>query len=405
MAGASTTTSPTTSGYRWVMLGILWIAYVSFGVIAASIAPLIAPISADLDLSRSAMGLVLGAWALAFIFAAIPAGTILDRIGIRKGIAIGLAVIAASGFARALAPDGITLFIAVFVFGLGGPVMSVGSPKLISQWFDASERGTAIGIYMTGPYIGSALALASANSVFMPLFDQSWRATLAVFAAFVVVAMLIWIVFAREPAAPTSTASRAAPGWKEFAVLLRIPLVRTVLAMTLIAFLFNHALNSWLPEILRAGGMDATAAGLWSALPTLVGIVAALTLPRLATPPRRVDMLTMFYVSMLISSLLLAFTGIIGTVIALVLFGLARIVSVVMTLILLEAPGVDTRNTATAAGLYFTAGEIGGVLGPTILGVVADLSGDFTMPLVVMAATTVALLAMTARLRVLARVK
>ena len=49
----------------------------------------------------------------------------------------------------------LTLFLAVAVFGLGGPFISIGAPKLISAWFGPRERGTAMGLYMTAPSIGT----------------------------------------------------------------------------------------------------------------------------------------------------------------------------------------------------------------------------------------------------------
>ena len=270
--------------YRWVMLAALWFTYTGFGMVNASMAPLITPICDDLGLSRSAMGLVLGAWAMVYIAAAIPSGTLLDRIGTPKGIAIGIFIMAASGVARALAVDCVTLFIAVGLFGLGGPLMSVGAPKLIAQWFDSKERGTAVGIYMTGPFIGTALSLASANSVFMPLFNDSWRLTVGAFAVVSLIAGFVWLAVAREPAAsPTaSTESKGHAGLREFAPFLRVPLVQTVLLIALAGFMFNHAISNWLAEILRSRGLDASAAGFWASMPTLVGIVSSLTIPRFA---------------------------------------------------------------------------------------------------------------------------
>jgi hypothetical protein len=37
--------------YRWVMLALLWLLYVSFGAIIRSLSPLVTPILADLDMS------------------------------------------------------------------------------------------------------------------------------------------------------------------------------------------------------------------------------------------------------------------------------------------------------------------------------------------------------------------
>ena len=49
----------------------------------------------------------------------------------------------------------------------------------------------------------------------------------------------------------------------------------------------------------------------------------------------------------------------------------------VLILTLMELPGLDTRQAGTASGMFFSAAEIGGVLGPLGLGVLYDLSGTF----------------------------
>ena len=78
-------------------------------------------------------------------------------IGLRWSLFAAALVIGASGVARTLALDALTLFAAVGLFGLGGPLISSGAPKLISQWFHERDRGMAVGIYMTGPAVGTRL--------------------------------------------------------------------------------------------------------------------------------------------------------------------------------------------------------------------------------------------------------
>ena len=59
--------------YRWVMLALLWLLYMSFGAIVRSLSPLVTPILADLKMSYSQMGLVMGSWQLTYIGAAFTA--------------------------------------------------------------------------------------------------------------------------------------------------------------------------------------------------------------------------------------------------------------------------------------------------------------------------------------------
>ncbi len=64
----------------------------------------------------------------------------------------------------------------------------------------------------------------------------------------------------------------------------------------------------------------------------------------------------------------------------------------VAMLLLMETPGVPKAQLGLAGGLFFTAAEVGGVLGPLTLGVISDLTGGFTVALFVLSALCVALL-------------
>jgi cyanate permease len=160
--------------------------------------------------------------------------------------------------------------------------------------------------------------------------------------------------------------------------IVAIPGVKLVLLMSVGVFLYNHGLNNWLPELLRSGGMSAEAAGYWAALPMLVGVVGSLVIPRLATPPRRFRILLALAACAGAASLLLQFTAPALLTSALVLQGLVRAsLMTVLILTLMELPGLDNRQAGTASGLFFSAAEVGGVLGPLGLGVLFDVTGTF----------------------------
>lgn len=155
------------------MLGLAWLLYVCFGIVIGSIPPLVDPIRQDLDISYVQMGLVLGVWQLVYIGTASPLGALVDRLGIRRSLGVGIIVVWLSLVLRGLAVDFWTLAASVALFGLGGPIISIGAPKVVSVWFDGRERGTAAGIYATGPMVGGILALSTAAGVVVPL-TGSW---------------------------------------------------------------------------------------------------------------------------------------------------------------------------------------------------------------------------------------
>ena len=388
---------PAPHPYRWVMLAGVWLVYYCFGLQTAAMAPLVKPVTDDLGLTYSAMGAVLGAWQLVYIATALPCGAFLDRVGLRRALFPSAVIMATSGVLRSLAVDHLTLFLAVALFGFGGPLISIGAPKLISQWFVGSERGLAMGLYITGPSLGNITALALTNSVLMPLTGGSWRAVLLTYAVLALGAGIVWLAISSHEANRTmenTVAAEPKAGQLQiFAGLLRLRPVRIVLFMSIGIFFFNHALNNWLPEILRSGGMDAKSAGYWSSIPTAIGIIGALIIPRLAIPRRRLSILLLLFIGGAVAMLMLQIGAGVPLAFGLALQGLARSsMMTVAVLVLMETRDVDSRNMGAAGGLFFSAAEIGGVLGPLTIGSLSDLTGGFVAGLYLLTGICVALM-------------
>ncbi len=383
--------------YRWVILSGVWLSYYCFGLAIVTMAPLVAEISTDLGLSHSQMGTVLGAWQLVYIGSAIPLGFLLDGMGARRALMFAFVVIAVSVLLRANAVGYFSLFLAVAVFGLGGPLVSIGAPKLIGQWFEGKGRGFAMGVYMTAPTLGSMTGLAMTNSLFMPLFSGDWRSVLMLYAGFILSASVLWWLITSHKHFRTAESDLAAEpreSQKEnFLRLIKVPAFQIVLVMSVGIFFFNHGLNNWLPEILRSKGMTATAAGYLASIPAAFAVMASLTVPRLATPERRLWILCIMFLACGVSSLLLQSTD--GAILpmALVFQGIARGSMMTLSiLVLLDMPQVGNKRAGVAGGMFFSAAEIGGVMGPISIGVVSDMTGGFTSTLYMLTGVSAALL-------------
>lgn len=391
---------------RWFLLFGLWLTYLSFGAIAVSLAPLVVPIQRDLGLSHAAMGSIMGAWQFVYIGAALPAGLLLDRLGARIALTLGAVCIALSAFGRGLADDYWPLLGAVMVFGLGGPIISSGAPKVVTEIFQGSQRGLAMGVYMTGPTLGGILALTLTHSVLLPAFDDDWRSLVTLWGWVALLAGGVWLIIATVLGPRVSGFSDRSDLDSErgerpsIESLFQLPGLTLVLVMSVGVFLINHGLNNWLPELLRQGGMSAVQSGYWAALPMLVGIAGSLTIPRLATPERRFVILSGLCLAAALASLLLTFTGEALVVSALLVQGLVRSsLMTVLVLTLMELPGMKTEQSGTASGLFFSAAEVGGVLGPLGLGLAYDLTGTFHAGLYALTAISAAMMLGTLRLR------
>lgn len=389
---------PAMTEYRWVMLGLLWLLYACFGLVSRAIAPLVTPMLKDLRISFGQMGIILGSWQLTYILVSIVAGTIIDRRGIRTSLFAGTAVMALSAVLRYFPEGFIGMLLAVALFGVGAPMVSIGCPKTIAVWFDGKSRGTAVGVYMTGSFIGMLFSLTFTNSLAMPLMGYSWRMTFVAYGIIVFGIALLWLLLARD--IRSGSAADSAGTRETFSRLLAVRDVRILLLMGLLSFAVLHGFNSWIPKILEMKGSSPAMAGFKAATAIASGIPALLLVPRFVPPRLRSRAVALF--SLVTVAALFAVVTTSGSlqVGALVLYGIAVSSYVpVLTLILMDTPEVEPRFMGSAAGLFFCVAEIGGFAGPFVMGILVDLTGAFLAGALLFAALSLLVVALTSFLR------
>lgn len=394
--------------WRWAMLTGVWLLYFSFGLTVASLAPVVFQVEQDLGIEHATMGLILGAWPLTYIASSAPCGALLDRFGPQRMLFIAAVIIALSGALRGVSESATALFLSVVVFGIGGPLVSSGAPKVISLWFKGQNRGLAIGIYFTGNALGGIVSLSLANSVFLPFLGDDWRALLLCYAAFVMLAGFVWLLISSHPASRAMekllAAEKRIPYRQVFMELIHMPVVRIALAMGIFILAFNHGLNNWLPTILQSYGMTASEAGYWSAIPTMFGMLAALSLPRLATRERRMMILYGLVISAGVTTIMIWSAEPTLLAIGVVLQGACRgALTSILILLLMDNDAIPTNRVGAVSGLYFSAAEIGGALGPMSMGAIAQATGSFDGSLFMLTCVSVILFALLTRLYVITK--
>lgn len=382
------------SGHQWGMLILLWMLYTAFGMVARSISPLVTPILTDLRITYSQMGLILGSWQLTYILAALFAGTILDRWGIRKSIFVGAMIIGFSAGLRYFAHGFLGMLLAVALFGAGGPMISIGGPKTISERFDLDTRGTAVGIYTTGPWIGGLLALSLTNSVIMPLVGQSWRLTFVCYGLITALAAMLWWFLSSRADSPSGEESDSIN--QIFRNLIAIKTVRILLVMALFSFAIGHGFSNWLPKILETQGLSAASAGLAASIPLAAGIPAVLLIPRWVPSQRRGRAIAACSLLTIIN--LLTITTVSGAPLY-VFLGILGICNSpfmpLMLLILMDNPEIEPKYMGSAGGMFFCVAEIGGFAGPLVMGILVDVTRTFMAGILFLACLCLAIFSMT----------
>jgi MFS family permease len=140
----------------------------------AAIAPLLPYYSHRFDLSKSAAGVLAGAYAAGTLLGSIPGGWLTARLGVRRTVLIGLSMMIASSVAFGFAHSVETLDIARFVQGVGGAASWAAGLAWLMARAPANRRGELIGTALAaaiaggllGPVLGTAASQTSPKLVF-----------------------------------------------------------------------------------------------------------------------------------------------------------------------------------------------------------------------------------------------
>ncbi len=126
----------------------------------AAIAPLLPALTHELRLTKLSAGLMTAAYPLGTLVGSLPGGVLAVRLGPRRTVYWGLALLAGSTLAFGLLNDAATLDAARFVEGVGGACSWAGGLAWIVAEAPAERRGGLI---------GRALGAAIAGALFGPV--------------------------------------------------------------------------------------------------------------------------------------------------------------------------------------------------------------------------------------------
>ena len=214
--------SPSTTfripGLRWWIAGLLFLAAV-LNYIDRNVFALLAPtIQKDLGLSENDYANILNWFMVAYTIAYLASGRIVDRLGVRLSLALFVGWWSISNALTGLAHSLTQIKSFRFMLGLGEAGGFTASPKAVSEWFPAAERGLAVGIYSVGGAVGATLAplLVAGVPAFMAWTGQQlatvapsissamaevqgWRWVFAVSPILAGIWLVLWLWLYRRP--------------------------------------------------------------------------------------------------------------------------------------------------------------------------------------------------------------
>jgi len=347
------------------------------------IAPLAKKFQDDLDLSSTealfltAVPVVLGS------LLRIPVGYLTDRYGGRRMFSLLLLAVSVPAVLFGYASSYLALVGVGFLLGIAGSSFAIGVP-FVAGWYRAERQGLAVGIYGMGN-IGTAVAAFTA-----PFVVNEWgQAALGWTTAAVLVcgAALFWLgAQDPPPGQPSHYREVLGAGWR----LYRLAFFYFVTfgGFVAVALLLPKLLKDWFDLSLVDAGLRAAG---FTVAATLARPVGGWLADRFGAYP----VLVLAFAGIAVDAAVLAtiaptprMVPITAACLSLAVF-LGGGSGAVFKLVPLEFP----NDAGSAAGIVGTAGGLGGLFPPLVMGVVKDLTGTYTLGFVGLLATTAVCLA------------
>jgi sugar phosphate permease len=353
----------------------------------------------DLGLTLVQMSTVFGAFTLAYSLFEVPSGWLGDVIGPRR--VLTRIVLWWSAFTMLTgAAQGLRSLVAIrFLFGAGEAGAFPNAVRSFSQWFPARERGMANGVLFLGSRLGGAI---TAPLALLLIQQWGWRTSFVIFGAFGIVWAVAWYRSYRDRPSEHPDVGSDELAWIEqdgervesneptpWKRLLTSPNLYAICAMY---FTFGYGLYfyfTWLPTyLIRELRFSLLAGGFFSSLPFLLAGAANITggwctdaLAR--TRGLRTARVTLgctafsLCAALILGSILLTAPVAKALLLALALASADFALSACWAVCLDVAP----RHAGVVTGFMNTFGNLGGLVGPFVVGLMVDRLGSWTLPL------------------------
>ncbi|WP_158892877.1 MFS transporter [Amycolatopsis anabasis] len=255
-----------------VTVTILFVSWIVSFIDRFVIATALPSIGKEFGLDRSQQGLLLTVFFVMYALFQYPGGLMADRIGARKTMVIAMVAWSVFTGVSGLAISFGMLLIVRVLFGVTEGLFPGAATKALAERTEPATRMTATGIVLCSNPFGAALAPMIAAPVIAAVGWQS--SFLAVAAAGVVVAVVLWYTLPRPLPAEVAVDKDAAPSAPRIGLLglLRRGVLWRFTLMYGGFGLVGWGLTSWVPGYLQTERhVSTSASGLLASIPFFCG--------------------------------------------------------------------------------------------------------------------------------------
>src|SRR5271154_4885235 len=199
--------TPRLKSIQRVALALLVVAGVVNYIDRATLAVANPLIREELGLSIAEMGYLLSAFLWAYAFSQLPTGAMVDRLGPRLLLTMGLSLWSLAQLLGGLVRNFGEFFGARILLGVGEAPQFPAGARVVRDWFNQRDRGLATGIFNCASSLGTAIAVPLLTFLMLAF---GWRTMFMIMGVAGLAMAAVWYVVYRNPTeVPLSAAETA----------------------------------------------------------------------------------------------------------------------------------------------------------------------------------------------------
>ncbi len=257
---------------RWWIVALVFAA-IMLNYVDRQILALLKPtLEVEFDWSDQDYANMQSAFQVAAAVAFLGTGWFIDRVGLRLGFAIGVAVWSIAGMAHAFASTVTGFITARIVLGAAESIGTPAAVKTAATYFSAKDRSIALGIGNTAPNVGSIVTPLAIPAIAIAF---GWQAAFLIAGGLGLLWVVAWFMLRPVPVAESGGADPAPIAWRSLLGMRRTWAVTIAKVLSDQVWFFMLV---WLPDIFaRMFGLQQGTVGLPVALVYLMAAAGALT--------------------------------------------------------------------------------------------------------------------------------
>jgi ACS family hexuronate transporter-like MFS transporter len=146
------------SNFRWCILSLLFLATTVLYIDRSALGILAPDLQRSVGWNEEQYGYINMAFMIAYALCFLIMGTVIDRIGTKKGYMVSIGIWSLATAAHALAASWIGFAIARFTLAVGQSGNFPSAIKAVAEWFPKKERALAVSIFNGGSNMGTILS-------------------------------------------------------------------------------------------------------------------------------------------------------------------------------------------------------------------------------------------------------